>query len=250
MSAMSSEHPAQPPRYFLDATALRRGAEITLGPELSTRLNRVLRVKRGDLLELVDPSAGQIHQVVVERVQRDTVVCRTASSRPLPAPPRPRIVLHAALIRPQRFDLIVEKATELGVDEIRPIQSERSLIRGEVDSRLERWRRVAVEAAEQSRRDHVPVLRPPISMSELAPATTSLRLIASTAERGRRISAAIGSADHAEVHILVGPEGGWTAAEAQTAQDRGWLPITLGPRPLRTETAAIVAVALIVDCLR
>ncbi len=247
---MSDERPAQPPRYFLDPSAQRRDAEITLGPQLSTRLNRVLRVKREDPLELVDPSAGQIHHAVVQHVQRDTVICRITSTRPLPAAPRPRIVLHAALIRPQRFDLIVEKTTELGVDEICPIQSERSLIRGNADSRLERWRRLAVEASEQSRRDHVPALKPPISLSELAPAPNSLNLIASTAEPSRRISEALGPAHHDEVHILVGPEGGWTAAEAQTAQDQGWLPITLGPRPLRTETAAIAAITLITNHLR
>ena len=253
---MSADRTTQLPRYFLDESSSQAEGTISLGPQLSTRLTRVLRVRRGDRLELVDPSNGQTHRATVvrtervDRVDRDVVVCRIESSQPLAAPSKPRIILDAALIRPQRFDVIVEKATELGVDEIRPIRAERSRIQGDVHSRLARWRRLATEASEQSRRDRVPVLADPVDVSELETATDSLRLIASTSEAGRRISEAIDRPDVDAVHILVGPEGGWSAAEAQEARDHGWIAVTLGPRPLRAETAAIVAVALAVDCLR
>ena len=250
---MSADHSSQAPRFFLDQTSTLHGGTITLGPQLSTRLNRVLRVRRSDRMELVDPSAGQVHRAAVERIERserDVVVCRIESSLLLAPPSRPRLILHPALIRPQRFDLIVEKATELGVDEIRPIRAERSRVRGEANARLARWRRLAAEASEQSRRDRVPVLSDPVRLSELEPTAGSLRLIASTSDTSLRISDAIGGRDVDVVRILVGPEGGWSATEEQAAHDLGWIPVTLGSRPLRAETAAIVAVALTVNCLR
>ena len=168
-------------------------------------------------------------------------------------------MLSASLIRPQRYDFMIEKATELGVNEIRPVWSQRALIKGDASQRLHRWRRLATEAAEQCRREYRPTIYPPIQVAELIreePASNSLRLLASALEPDQRISPIFeqrrsrGQPPPDLVHLLVGPEGGYTPEEAALAREHGWLPISLGNRPLRAETAAIVAVALTQEAAR
>ena len=118
------------PRYFLDESARVEDERIVITGGKANRLKRVMRVRRDDRLELVHPSTDRLYWAVVERVTRDDVICGVIESRPRRALPPPRIVISASLIRPQRYDFMIEKATELGVDEIRPVWSQRAIIRG------------------------------------------------------------------------------------------------------------------------
>ena len=251
--------PGLPPRYFLDESARVTDDGIVISGGKANRLKRVMRVRRDDPLELVHPSSDRLYFSVVERVTRDDVICRVVQSRPCRALPPPRIVISASLIRPQRYDFIIEKATELGVDAIRPVWSTRALIRGDAAQRLHRWRRLATEAAEQCRREYRPEIHPPVEVAELireAPPPSGLRLLASALEPDQRIANIFeerredGRAAADPVHLLVGPEGGFTAEEASLARDQGWRPISLGNRPLRAETAAIIAIALTLEAAR
>ncbi len=247
------------PRYFLDESARVEDDAIVITGGKANRLKRVMRIRRGDPLELVHPPSDHLYQAVVQRVTRDEVICSVLQCRPRRALPPPRIVLSASLIRPQRYDFMIEKATELGVDEVRPVWSQRALIKGDASQRLHRWRRLATEAAEQCRREYRPTIYPPTQVTELIqeePAPNSLRLLASALEPEQRISPIFQQRRHSGqplpdvVHLLVGPEGGYTPEEAGLARERGWLPISLGNRPLRAETAAIVAVALTQEAAR
>ena len=253
-SPADDEHaPALVPRYFLDESARVADDAIVITGGKANRLKRVMRVRRDDSLELVHPQTDRLYGVTVERVGRDDVLCRIDCSRPLRPLPPPRIVISASLIRPQRYDFIIEKATELGVDEIRPVWSRRAIIRGDAAQRLHRWRRLATEAAEQCRREYRPEIHPPMEVMDLIqeePPANGLRLLASALEPDQRIAPIFrqrrnrGQPPPELVHLLVGPEGGYTPEEAALAREHGWLPISLGNRPLRAETAAIVAVAL------
>ncbi len=247
------------PRYFLDESARVGDDGIVITGGKANRLKRVMRIRRDDPLELVHPPTDRLYQAVVERVTRDDVICHVVEHRPRRALPPPRIVLSASLIRPQRYDFIIEKATELGVDQIRPVWSQRALIRGDAGQRLHRWRRLATEAAEQCRREYRPEILPPIQVVDLVSESASantLRLLASALEPEQRIASIFqrrrdgGLSEPELVHLLIGPEGGYTSDESRLARSHGWQPISLGNRPLRSETAAIIAVALTLEAAR
>ena len=251
--------PSLAPRYFLDESAQLADNVAVITGGKANRLKRVMRIRRDDPLELIHPPTNRLYHAVVERVTSDEVICRVVDSRPCRSLPPPRIVISASLIRPQRYDFIIEKATELGVDAIRPVWSTRSLIRGDAAQRLHRWRRLATEAAEQCRREDRPEVHAPIEVTELIqeePSANSLRLLASALEPDQRIAPIFQSRRERDlpvpdpIHLLVGPEGGFTPEEAGLARTQGWRPISLGNRPLRAETAAIVAIALTLEAAR
>lgn len=251
--------PGLVPRYFLDESARLEEDSITITGGKANRLKRVMRVRRDDPLELIHPVTDRLYRATIERVTRDDVICRIEDHRPLRRLPPPRIVLSASLIRPQRYDFMIEKATELGVDEIRPVWSQRAIIRGDAIQRLHRWRRLATEAAEQCRREYRPQISPPIEVVDLVqeePAPNSLRLLASAIEPDQRIAPIFqqrrehGLPAPDPVHLLIGPEGGYTPEEAELARRHGWRPISLGNRPLRAETAAMIAIALTLEAAR
>lgn len=247
------------PRYFLDESARVDDERIIISGGKANRLKRVMRVRRGDRLELLHPQTDRLYWAVVERVTRDAVTCAVIERRARRALPPPRIVISASLIRPQRYDFMIEKATELGVDEIRPVWSQRAIIRGDAAQRLHRWRRLATEAAEQCRREYRPDIHAPVEVTDLiqeSPLPGGLRLLASALEPDRRIAPIFqqrredGLPPPDPVHLLIGPEGGYTREEAELAREHGWQPISLGNRPLRAETAAIIAIALTLEAAR
>ena len=256
---MSTPAEPQPPRgffgarYFVDDPEAIDGGQLTIGSATARRLNRVMRVRRDDIIRVVHPPTERVYTVRVARVTRETVEGRIAESRPVGPPPPPRIAICPALLRPQRFDFMVEKVTELGVAAIQPIWTERSQIRAEGVQRLARWRRLVTEASEQSGRETRPEVHPPIEFAALAAeprAADTVRIFASALEPETRVAALFERPElPAEVQILVGPAGGLSPEEADLARANGWRAATLGPRPLRAETASIVAVALTAEAI-
>ena len=247
---------SSPSRYFVDDPDARSGEQLIIRGSAARRLNRVMRVRRDDLVEVVHPPSAQRYKVRVTRVTHEALECTIEHSHPLEPPPPPQITVCAALIRPQRFDFMVEKVTELGAAAIQPIWSERSLIRGEGVQRLARWRRLATEASEQSGRQSRPLVHPPQDFAAVVSepiAANTVRILASAVEPQSRVAALFAKFDQTAlpegVQILVGPEGGLSPGEGRLARSHGWNSITLGPRPLRAETASIVAVALVGEAI-
>ena len=247
--------PPLPPRLFADDDDALSERQITLRGPKARRLNRVLRLRHGDPLEVVHPPSGRVYGLRIERSTPEAVTAEIAASRPIAPLPPPRVVLCPSMIRANRFDLAVEKATEIGAAAIQPVWSERSQA-GREGGRLGRWRRLATEAAEQCRRDVRPELLDPVDARAVitAPAEAGeARLLASALEPDRRVSDALctdrAPRELAEVRILIGPEGGFSPDEAELARANGWQPVTLAARPLRAETAAIVALALVEEAL-
>ena len=239
------------PRVFVDDPGAIDGPSLHIQGALVRRLGRVLRLRRGDPLEVIHNES--LHEVEVTRVTRDTVQTQILHSRPTRPDPPHRLELCPSLIRPQRFDLLVEKATELGASEIRPVRAARSLTRGKSGERLGRWKRLVTEAAEQCRREQRPAVHEPIEILELlsAPAPPgTLRVMSSALEPERTIPDAAAHVPNLHtVQIVVGPEGGFSSEESRAALDAGWMPVTLGPRPLRAETAGMVALAVVQTAL-
>jgi 16S rRNA (uracil1498-N3)-methyltransferase len=155
------------------------------------------------------------------------------------------IELYAGLVRANRFDLVVEKATEAGADVITPLLSERST-RGEApsESRNQRWERIAVEASEQSGRLYLPVLQPPVPLDRVLERPGLTLLMSHPGEMPWPEAAKL-LPQRGSVALLIGPEGGFTSEEVAGARQRGAILTSISPNVLRTETAAIVTTALV-----
>jgi 16S rRNA (uracil1498-N3)-methyltransferase len=203
---------------------------------------RTLRLQAGARLRVLDDAGGE-HDVVLDRVgARDAVGRIVASARPVRESPLD-LVLAPALLKGVKMDLVVEKATELGVQRIVPVTTEH-VVGGA--SHVERWRRIAVAAAKQSGRTRVPAIDAPAPLAAIvAQPWPGVRLIPWEEEPARRLDE-LASRTGAAV-ALIGPEGGFTAAEVALARAHDFVPLTLGPRVLRAETAAIVVAA---ECQR
>lgn len=222
-----------------------RGGVAELAGDGARHLTRVLRVEPGQRYEISDGRAAWLAEIAEARGSR--VVFRVIE--PVETPEIPvRIALYAALIKFDRLEWMIEKATELGVERIQPVEasrSEKGLLQASA-KRAERWARIAREAAEQSRRLRAPEILPAVRLKACLAAGPEARywLEEGAAPPLMRLltrPAATGS----EVRLLVGPEGGWTGEERAAAARAGWLPVSLGPQILRAETAAIAAVAVV-----
>jgi len=228
--------------------AVREGvAELT--GDGARHLTRVLRVAPGQRYEISDGSAAWLAEITEARGPRVVFrVIEPVETQELAV----RITLCAALIKFDRLEWMIEKCTELGVERIQPVEaarSEKGLFQASA-KRAERWARIAREAAEQSRRLRAPDILPALRLEDCLRASgdARYRLEESAAPPLARLLAQPPKAG-SEVRLLVGPEGGWTGEERQAAARAGWLPVSLGPRVLRAETAAIAAVAVVASAL-
>lgn len=197
-------------------------------------LVHVLRVKSGELLEVFDGVGGNYHAVVTS-ISADELVIQVGD-RHATEPERPIIIL-LSIVKPARFEWALEKCTELGVSEFRPIHAHRSVARGEGVAKLQRWEAIVREAARQSGRARLPTVRAPAPLQqavEALDAATQLLVLA--------LDGAEFTPPQAAVAFAVGPEGGWAAADYEALYPRGH-PVRLGNRTLRSETAAVAAVS-------
>jgi len=199
---------------------------------------RTLRLRPGAHLLVIDDSGAE-HDVVLERLEARLAEARiVATTRPRRESPLD-LTLAPALLKGAKMDLVVEKATELGVRRIVPVVTRRSVGRGE---HLERWRRIAVAASKQSGRVQLPEIDGPVSLDTLlARAWPGLRLVPWEDETSVRFADL--PATSAAVVALVGPEGGLEPDEVDRARAHGYVSVSLGPRILRAETAAVVVAA-------
>jgi len=222
-------------------------SRITLDPEESHHLARVLRLTEGARVFVFDGEGGE-YECEVERVSKQAVELAMLTRLTDEVESPLRLTLGQALIKGDKFDWVVQKATELGVTRIVPLIAEHSDVRKveeRAEHRLQRWRRIALEAVKQcGRRRLVEIIEPVGALKFFEAADEQVRLIFS--ERGGRSlrELAIESAPSLSVALTIAPEGGWSEAEAQSALNHSFIPIHLGRRILRTETAAIAAVAL------
>ncbi len=232
--------------------ALQAGQAVRLRPE-GARHVQVLRLQPGDALTLFgDPVRGGQWQAAVLRMGRSEVEVQVLSHQAVEREPARAVHLVAGMPANERMDWLVEKATELGVASIQPLMTERSVLRlkGErADKKQAHWQAVAVSACEQCGGNRVPLVHPVRTLQdwlrEAPPASGAWRGVLSLAEGSRPLREAVRTAgpDTWPACLVHGPEGGLTPAEEQALLDQGFVPVTLGPRVLRAETAAVAALA-------
>jgi 16S rRNA (uracil1498-N3)-methyltransferase len=232
---------ARVPRVFCDAN-LASGAVAELPPPAAHHITRVLRLKPGAALILFNDTGREYRGELLDASRRSPKVrVLDAGTRE----PEPVLAIHLILgvSRGPRMDYALQKATELGVTEITPVITCRSVVRLE-DDRLEQrhahWRRILTHACEQSGRCRLPVLHPPVNFSEHPGAAGQLGVLLDSASDKTLADLDPPSGSLA---LLVGPEGGLTEEERKAAMDEGFTGVRLGPRILRTETAPLAAVA-------
>jgi len=237
-------------RRFFVPTDVLDGREVALPRELSRRLATVLRLKRGDRLLLAD-GLGRDYEVELTAVSTRSVQAAVVGERASPPEPALELVLYQSLVRPQRFELVLEKGTEMGVARFVPLVSGRAQVKTEGGSqRAERWRRIVTEAAEQCGRGRVPAVDPPAAFAEAVRTAPGLRLLpweGESASGGRGLRSYLRGLQliPEAVSLFIGPEGGFAEEEAALAREAGCVAVSLGPRVLRSETAGIVAAALV-----
>jgi len=228
-------------RFFVDE--VRRG-EAELDGEDAEHLTRVLRAEVGQQYEICDGARLYLSEVIEAR--KHSVRFRVLEELPA-VEPAVRISLLMSLIKFERFEWMVEKATELGVETIVPVQAERSDKGLELAARkrVERWRKIARAAGQQSHRMHLPEISPPVGLAR-ALVWEGRRIYLEEAPGCPLLLKAVSDPKAGEaVAILVGPEGGWTERERSQLVAASWAPVSLGPQILRAETAAIAAVAVL-----
>lgn len=239
MPATPAWPPKSAPRLFVPGP-LAEGAQVTIEGGQAHYLSRVMRIAPGDAVVLCEDVTGEWAARVAEAGKREVVVEIVARLRPREEVPD--FTLCAALLKKDRFDLILEKACELGVRRIQPVLTRRCV----ADKlNLERARAVLVEAAEQCARTALPEIAAPVKLDALLKGWEPARILFFADENGGANAAQQFAAHHGPSALLTGPEGGFDEAERAAVralpQTRA---ITLGPRILRGETAALAATAL------
>jgi 16S rRNA (uracil1498-N3)-methyltransferase len=230
-------------RFFVPE--IRRGTAELTGQE-AEHLVRVLRVEPGQLFEISDNQHAYLAEI--ETARKSSVVFRI--SEPLPSPePAVQIALFPALFKFDSFEWMVEKVTELGIVSLQPfeaVRSERGLSRA-AEKRMVRWRKIALEASQQSRRLHLPEIEPPAPFSQVLHNEAELHLLLDENAAAPPIVSVLpeNRSLRARVALLSGPEGGWIEEERHAAHQAGWKSCSLGQTVLRAETAAISAVAVL-----
>ena len=234
-------------RVYVDA-ALAPGARVALEGSAASHVTRVLRLRPGDALTLFNGRGGE-YAGNIEKSQAGGVTVAIGESCAVERESPLSLTLAQGVSRAERMDLVVQKATELGVSALVPVLTERSVVRldpRQAARKVAHWRAIAIAACEQSGRNRVPAVAAPLTLRELTAQARS-------AVTGTRVLLSPGAALRLDdvpppvthVTVLIGPEGGLTDSEQDLARTAGFTPVRLGPRVLRTETAAIAALTLL-----
>ena len=238
-------------RFYAPPEAFdRHSRTVDLEADEARHLREVLRLKPGDEVYVFDGAGKEFH-CTIDSSRRDVAHLRVLEEVTAARPESPlQLTLAVALLKSDKFDLVVQKATELGVAGLVPVQTKLADIKlrdeSDANKRLVRWRRIALEAAKQSGRALVPEVNAPVSFPDLISAQASKHYKVIFSERdGLPLESLDRESDPHSMTALVGSEGGWADAELDEATTAGWKVITLGGRTLRAETAAITVTALL-----
>ena len=225
---------------------LAAGGLCTVRGDAASHIVRVLRLGVGAPLAVFDGAGGE-YCARIEAVRKGEVLVALAERREGETESPLRLTLAQGVSRGERMDWVVQKAVELGVERIVPVLTERSVVRldaAQARNKQRHWHGIAVAACEQSGRSRLPQVAAALTLDAFLAALPEGGLRVLPSPQGAEGLAALPPAA-AEALVLIGPEGGLTEREAGAALARGFMPVRFGPRVLRTETAAVVALTLL-----
>ncbi|MFN8466833.1 MAG: 16S rRNA (uracil(1498)-N(3))-methyltransferase [Caldilineaceae bacterium] len=233
-------------RFFVPGP-LAVGATVQIDA-LAQQLGQVLRMQAGGEIVLLDGSGQEYHSRIAH-LDRRTAAAEILAAAPCRAEPQSHLTLYQCSLKQDKFEWVLQKGTELGASRFVPVISERSVVRPAeaLLGKYGRWQAIVREAAEQCGRARVPEIAPPCSWQEAVTGANGLRLLPWEGTQEEPTLHAVLQKElpnQENISILIGPEGGISAPEAHLASAQGWQIVSLGPRILRAETAALAAIAL------
>ena len=232
-------------RVYVEGPLLA-GKRVKLEGGAASHITRVLRLRVGAALTVFDGAGGE-HEASIDKAHGGEVIVAVGERAAIERESPLHLTLAQGVSRGERMDLVVQKATELGVTELVPVLTERSVVKltaQQSDRKVNHWRAIAIAACEQCGRNRLPSVAAPVALRDFlrGDAASGARLLLSP---GGTTSLGDLPRPAAGITVLIGPEGGLTDEEEQSALAAGFTSVRLGPRVLRTETAAIAALALL-----
>ncbi len=238
-------------QFFVESTQIRDSKILIEGAD-KNHMCHVIRMKLGERCYITNKDSGEKYICKLEQMEEEVAICSILESVEESNELGHSIVLYQGLPKSDKMELIIQKAVELGVTEIVPVQMERSVVKlddKKAKSKIERWTAIAEAAAKQSKRDCIPKVAMPISFKEALKRSQacSLSLLAYENERGmaRTRELLSGIQDGDSICIFIGPEGGVSEKELSLATEARVERISLGKRILRTETAGLAILAML-----
>lgn len=236
--------------FFVEEIPGEGGLIFLTGKE-ANHIRNVLRMKRGDTLIVMD-GIGHNFEAIIEGLHHKGVRVKIIRSLPPPPPSPVEIHLGQALIKSRPMDLLIQKATELGVGSISPFASERTALRirpEHLSRKMDHWEEIMKAACKQSGRPNLPTLNPPLpfeALIENAPRQGALKVLLWEGEQRADLKGLLRSMEPLpHIVAIIGPEGGFSPSEIQLARGAGFHIVSMGTRILRAETAAIALVSII-----
>ncbi len=223
---------------------------ISITGDLLNHLRDSLRITVGEIV-LFGDGAGHRYRTEITDVSKQAITGRILDTVQESPRHTPRMILGQSLLKGEKMDWVIQKATELGVNELVPVESRHSVVQikaDRIDSQIARWHRIALEAAQQSEQWHLPTIAPPQSLATLLRkcATGTVPLMLAERLEGKNLrTVELPQNATGSVLILIGPEGGWSKEEIRMAEQAGIEQVTLGPHILRAETAAIATISIL-----
>lgn len=231
--------------FYIEKSAITQNVAIISGEE-AQHISRVLRMKKGDSVTLCD-GEGMFYEAVLEGFDEKTVTAQILSSRIAETEPTVKITIFQGVPKNPKLETIVQKATEIGVVRIVPVDTVRCVAKLDKMNKVDRLGKIAKEAAKQSKRGIVPEVSAPMSFKEAVKeaAKADLAIIPYEEEREISLKKALTGKNPKTVSVMIGPEGGFEKDEITLALENGITSVTLGKRILRTETAPLVVASAV-----
>ncbi len=217
-------------------------------------IRKVLRLRCGDSITVCDGESRD-YTVQIQAVESDRVVTEITGVKPNGSEPPIGVALFQGIPKSDKMDFIIQKSVELGIDTIVPVSTERTVVRidnrKDAEAKTVRWQRIALEAAKQCNRGRIPRVLPPMGFRNALELSSGydLGLIPYEKEAGNRLENYLHKDHLKSICVFIGPEGGYSEAEIDQAISAGIIPVSLGPRILRTETAGIMVLSILMYTL-
>ncbi len=236
-------------RFFVEENQIVDDLIKIVGEDVK-HIKNVLRLKEGREIEII--SKGYKYLSIIEEINSNNIICKIIKKSIGENEAPIDIYLYQGIAKNNNMDIVIQKATEIGVKKIFPLETDRTVVvlkeEKKKEARIKRWNQIALEAAKQSKRDIVPVVEDIIKFSKLSEKLKDEKYIIMPyeLEDNKYLKEALsGFGNDSPIHIIIGPEGGFTEEEVDSIIKIGGNAITLGPRILRTETAGVIASSLV-----
>lgn len=226
-----------------------QASQITIRDREAYHLKKVLRLAPGDKIQVADGQGNEYLAAIIKL--EDSVICQIIEKIESVPEPEFKVALWQGIPKGEKMDFIIQKCTELGISRINPLYTKYTVVRLEPKkqkNREERWQRIAFEAAKQCGRAVVPSIGSILNWQDVlaAPKQDGLFLLFAETQKKPGLKQTLeNNSGFKEIHLLVGPEGGFAEQEINTAQSSGWYPVSLGRRILRTETAGMAGLTMV-----